>query len=178
MITITILLLAVVLLVTLLVLSQRRARGSNALDDLLSETRSVDIEAFRNLVDPREENYLRTRLSTREFRTIQRERMLAATEYVRAASYNSGVLMRLGEATRHHADPEIARAGQELVNSATQLRLYSLLAMGKLWTLICLPGAALSLGTIADRYERVSGLAARVGRMQDPVRAARLFAAM
>ncbi len=168
----------VILLLTGALLLRRRTLPSNALEELVSQTRAVDIAAFRNLVDPDEEHYLRRKLSPREFRSIHRERMIAATEYVRAASHNAMILMRLGEATRHHADPEIARTGQELVNNATQLRLYSLLAMAKLYTVICLPNAALSLGAMADRYERVSGLAARVGRMQDPVRAARLFATM
>lgn len=176
--TFIILFLVVLLLSTLIFSSVKRARSSNALESLLSRTRSVDIEAFRNLIDPEEESFLRRQLPGSEFRSIRRERMLAATEYVRAASFNASVLIRLGEAARHHRDPEIARAGQELVNTATQLRLYSLLALCKLWALILLPSTALSLGAIADRYEKVSGLAARVGRMQDPVRSARLFAAM
>jgi hypothetical protein len=167
-----------ILLLTIALLLRRRAHPSNALEALVSQTRAVDIDAFRNLVDPDEERYLRRQLSAREFRSIHRERMMAATEYVRTASHNAMILMRLGEATRRHPDPEIARTGQELVNNATQLRLYSLLAMAKLYTVICFPNAALSLGAMADRYERVSSLAARVGRMQDPVRAARLFAAM
>ena len=119
------------LLILGLLLSRRRVH-SNALEELVSQTRAVDIEAFRNLVDPDEELYLRRQLSPREFRSIHRERMMAATEYVRAASHNAMILMQLGEATRQHADPEIARTGQELVNNATQLRLYSLLAMAKL----------------------------------------------
>jgi hypothetical protein len=168
----------ILLLVMLAVVHRRKNAHANALNDLLSQTRAVDIEAFRNLVDPAEERYLREHLSGAEFRSVHRERMFAATEYVRAASHNAAVLMRLGEATRHHADPEIARAGHELVDNATQLRLYSLLALAKLWTAICLPNASLSLASMADRYERVSGLAARVGRMQDPVRASRLFAVM
>jgi hypothetical protein len=169
---------AAILLLTIGFLVWRRAVPSNVLEELVSQTRAVDVEAFRNLVDPEEELYLRRQLSDREFRSVHRERMMAATEYVRAASFNAALLTRLGEATRHHADPEIARVGQELVNNATQLRLYSLLALVKLYAVICLPNAAVSLGAMADRYERVSGLAARVGRMQDPVRAARLFATM
>jgi hypothetical protein len=176
MITFIVLIIAALLLLILGLFSRRRAVSSNVLDEVVSKTRAVDIDAFRNLVDPEEEHFLRRQLSGREFRSVHRERMLAATEYVRAASYNASILMRLGEATRHHADPEIARAGQELVDSSIQLRLYALLALGRLWTVICLPNTNLSLGAMADRYERVSGLAARVGRMQDPVRAARLFA--
>jgi hypothetical protein len=178
MITFIIFALAAFLLLMIAILGRKRSVHLSGLEDLLSRTRSVDVEAFRNLVDPEEERYLRRQLSGREFRALHRERMMAATEYVRAASFNAALLMRLGEATRHHADPEIARSGQELVNNATQLRLYSLLALAKLYAVICLPNAAVSVGAMADRYERVSGLAARVGRMQDPVRAARLFATM
>jgi hypothetical protein len=55
--------------------------GRNAsvrLEDLAQHTRPVDIDAFRNLVDPKEEAYLRANLLPTEFRTIQRERMGAA----------------------------------------------------------------------------------------------------
>ncbi|PYV47185.1 MAG: hypothetical protein DMG94_07095, partial [Acidobacteria bacterium] len=51
------------------------------LDQLASRLQAVDVDAFRNLIDEREEEYLREHLPQREFRGIQRERKLAAIEY-------------------------------------------------------------------------------------------------
>ncbi len=46
----------------------------------------VDLEAFENLTDPEEEQYLRANLSPAEFRGVQRSRIRAAKMYVIALS--------------------------------------------------------------------------------------------
>lgn len=136
------------------------------------EALPVDIEAFRNLVDPGEEEFLRSSLSPREFRTVQRERLKAAAEYVQAAWYNAGILLGQGEATRHHADPEIAVAGQQLVDSAIRLRLYCPLVVMKLRVATLLPGTSLSFGPLLERYDKLRGAASLVGRLKEPSRPA------
>src|SRR2546421_5246853 len=101
------------------------ARGKTSaigdLDDLAGRTRPVDIDAFRNLIDPAEEEFLRENLPAGEFRVIQRERLRAAVEYVSCAAHNAAILVRLGESARLNLDPKIAEAGQQLL--ATPLRL-------------------------------------------------------
>ncbi len=54
-----------------------RARGVD-LERAVNDFRSLDVEAFRNLVDPAEEAFLRDNLSPRKFRAIKRQRMWAA----------------------------------------------------------------------------------------------------
>jgi hypothetical protein len=128
-------------------------------DDLIGHTRPVDIDAFRNLIDPAEEDFLRRNLPTGEFRVIQRERLRAAVEYVSCAAHNAAVLVRLGEAARASSDPKIAQAGRQLLDSALRLRLYALLSMIRLYLGIAFPGAHLSAGSLADNYQHLSTLA-------------------
>ncbi len=160
----------------------RAVRGQSVavrqVDDLSPHLRPVDVEAFRNLVDPAEEVYLRRHLPPREFRKIQRERFWAATEYVSAAAHNAAILLRLGEAARRSPDPQIAQAAQQLVDCAVRLRLYAFLVQAKLYVGILLPGSRFSPTGIADTYQQLNGLLIHLGRLQYPSRGARISAAL
>lgn len=139
-----------------------------AVDDLVRRTRSVDIEAFSNLMDPEEESFLRSNLAPHLFRSVRRERLLAATEYVRAVSLNAAILLRIGEAARHDSDPEIVRAGQELANSAVRLRLHCSLVLLRLWTNLLFPQAGLPSIPLVERYQHLGSLARRLGQLRHP----------
>ncbi len=67
-------------LVLILRLGNGHGRSGGNLDELAARLRPIDVDAFRNLIDEREAEYLRARLSPKEFRSIHRERMLAAVE--------------------------------------------------------------------------------------------------
>ncbi|SRR6266446_9376284 len=168
--------LVLISLMALLLMYAIRGRTSTVaeLGDLVGRTRPVDIDAFRNLIDPAEEDFLRENLPAGEFRVIQRERLRAAVEYVSCAAHNAAVLLRLGEAARRSRDPKIARAGRQLLDSALRLRLYALLSMIRLYLGIAFPGAHLSAGRLADNYQRLSSLACHLVFMQHPDRASRL----
>src|SRR5262249_6865961 len=126
-----ILVLLAVLAVVILVRTARvRAVANRNLEDLTRQIRSGDVEAFRNLVDPAEEEYLRSHLSGREFRRVQRQRLWAAAEYVHSASRNAALLAAVGEAARSSPETLVAEAGSRLVESASQVRLFALQATG------------------------------------------------
>ena len=144
------------------------------MDDLAGRTRPVDLEAFRNLVDPAEEDYLRSNLSPRQFREVQRERMRAALEYVRNAAHNAAFLLRMGEAATQNADPRIAQAGSQLIDSALRLRAYALLSPPSSMFAWYFLEARLSYGRLADNYQHLSALAGQLTLMQHPTQAARL----
>src|ERR1035441_6156961 len=74
----------------------------------------IDLEAFENLTDPEEEQFLRANLAPTEFRGVQRSRIRAARLYVTALSENAGVLVTVGQSALSHADPQIAATGQEI----------------------------------------------------------------
>jgi hypothetical protein len=174
--TVTLILVLLGLVALLFMVRIAKGRGSTMAStaDLIGSIRPVDVNAFRNLIDPAEEEFLRTNLSPPEFRKVQRERLRAAMEYVLCAARNAAVLVRMGEAARRSPEPSIAEAGERLVDSAIRLRLYSFQAMLKLWLGILLPGAHISTGPVAERYERMTGLVVLLGRLQSPHRGASL----
>ncbi len=61
------------------------------LEKAVQAFRSLDIEAFRNLVDSGEEAFLRNNLSPRKFREIKRQRAWAALIYAWEAGRAAGV---------------------------------------------------------------------------------------
>ncbi len=152
----------------LLYLEGGRSSGSPAIQDLSILARPVDIDAFRNLVDPAEEDFLRVNLSPREFRAVQRERLRAAVDYIRSAARHATELLRLGEAAASQPDARIAQAGRQLVESAAHLRLLTLLVLAQLCFRIALPTTRLSYARLVDRYQRLSGLAGQLIVMQRP----------
>ena len=113
------------------------AKGHLSTDDnlekLASQLRHVDVSAFCNLIAASEQEFLRDHLPPREFRTIHRERMLAAVEYVRCAAQNAAILIRLGESARQHSDPAIRATGEKLLDSGLALRLYAFRLVPRLY---------------------------------------------
>lgn len=170
----TLIFVALAILLLLLYLEGGRNSSLHRLDDLAGRTRPVDLEAFRNLVDPGEEDFLHSSLLPRQFRAVQRERMRAALEYVRNAAHNAAFLLRMGEAATQSADPRIAQAGRQLIDSALRLRAYALLSAAKLYVRMVFPEARLSYERLADKYQHLSALASQLTLMQHPTQAARL----
>lgn len=156
------------------------ARGNaaavNDIADLQSRTQPVDLLAFRNLTDPEEERFLHDRLSPREFRTVQRERLRAAIAYLDIVAANAAVLLRLGEAARSSSNPPIAEAGLHLVNQALKVRLYALSARAQLWAAFLWPGLPVSPQAVSDLYQQLTGSVSRLGYLQNSHPARRIAA--
>jgi hypothetical protein len=169
-ITIVLVLFALLALVVLTFAARGRSEQIANVTELQGKIRTVDVLAFRNLVDPEEECYLRENLPQREFRIIQRERLWAAIEYVQCVAANAAILLRLGEAARLNADPEIAKAGQELVESASKIRILSLSVNLKLRVRLVVPRLHVSPAAVSNSYESLTGLAGRLGRLQHRTR--------
>jgi hypothetical protein len=164
--TVILVVFGVLALACLLVLAKGRAGSITNSEDLTKQLRAVDVEAFRNLTDPDEEQYLRANLPGAKFRKVHRERLLAAIEYVSGAAQNAVILMRLGDAARHSADPAMADAGEKLVDTAIRLRLYAFHAMAKLYLALILPGPRVSPARIAESYEQMTRLVVLLGCFQ------------
>ncbi len=145
-----------VVLAFLFHLAKGRALTTGQLENPSQHLRSVDVEAFRNLIDPAEEEFLRVRLLPAEFRRIQRERLRAAVEYVWAVAQNAAILLQVGQGARQSSDRETAASGQNLVEAAFRLRLYALQALMVLYLGILLPGRRISVVRIAEGYEQMT----------------------
>ncbi len=139
--------------------------------ELNGNIRTVDLEAFRNLIDPGEEEFLRVNLPAHEFQAIQRQRLRAAIDYLIAVSHNAALLLHLGLSARRSPDARVAETGQNLVDNALRLRLYSALAICKLGLRIAFPSAGLQPAGIAERYQLMTDGAAQLGRLRYPTMA-------
>ncbi len=93
----------------------------------------IDVEAFRNLVDPAEDDYLRRRLTSAEFRLVQRERMRAVAAYIRTAGQNAAVLVSIGQAALASDNPQTAEAARQLVENALLLRRNAAFALLRIY---------------------------------------------
>ena len=165
-ITIILVIFAVVAIAVLLVAARGRGEQISDVEELQGKLRPVDVLAFRNLIDSKEEEFLQANLSPKLFRVIQRERIAAAIEYVNCVAQNASVLLRLGEAARSSPDPEIASAGRELVDSAVRIRIYAFSARMKLQLRFVLPDLRISPKAVSNSYENLNGLVSRLGRLQ------------
>ena len=136
----------------------------------------IDIEAFRNLVSPAENDYLLRRLPTAEFRRVQRERLRAAAAYIRVAGRNAAVLVAIGQAALSASDAATAEAARQLVDNALRLRRNSSLALLRIYVALAWPQSALAAAPIVHGYEQLSGRAMLLGRLQNPAVPVRISA--
>jgi len=157
--TLLFVLIAVALLAVFAVLATRRTKDLADLDQAFTAIRLLDIEAFRNLVDPEEETFLRARLSAQEFRRIKRERAKAALAYVKELSRVSLQFARFGDAAQRSPDPAIAASGRQIANSAIYLRLRALDASVWLAVSAAFPSFdPRSMHSLLEQYDRATYL--------------------
>jgi hypothetical protein len=160
---------ALSLLLVLYLAKGLRPKGGD-LCELTARLRPIDVKAFRNLIDEREAEYLREHLSSGDFRSIHRERMLAAVEYVWCATKNTSVLISLGEAAKQSPDPAVVIAADKLIENSQRLRLYAMRALPRMYVSMLLPRASRAPQSIAETYDAMSRLAVVLGCMQRPAR--------
>ena len=174
--TITFVLLILLALVTLILFFLRGGMPAGDLDEteISRQLRPVDLDAFRNLIDPDEEAYLRANVPLAEFRHLERQRLRAAIDYLIGVFHNSALLLHAGQAAGRSPDQRVAEAGRNLVANAFQLRLFSLLAICKLFIRIAFPEAVIQPADIVDRYQEMKDRAAQLGRLQYPSQGALL----
>ncbi|HKM46110.1 MAG TPA: hypothetical protein VJX69_00895 [Terriglobales bacterium] len=147
-----------------------RARAVD-LERAVNDFRSLDIAAFRNLVDPAEEAFLRDNLSPRTFRAIKRQRMWAALIYAWEAGRAATALAKVGQAAQRSLEPEVAASGVQVTENAFRLRWQTVRVGLHLLTEVLLPDlSSRSLPSLADQYERAAETLFRLGRFPSGVR--------
>jgi hypothetical protein len=169
----TVLLISLSSLVLVLIgirLARGRASAIKSPDDLRSQFRAVDVDAFRNLVSVVEEEFLHAELPAGVYRRVQRQRLRALLAYMSCLAGNAAVLIRMGEQARRSPDPAVAEAGTKLVNNGLHLRLQTVEVRMKLYMQIVYPGLRTRSGDLAGQYEQVTRQGVLLGRMQYPAR--------
>jgi hypothetical protein len=135
---------------------------------LAGQIQPVDVEAFRNLIDPAEDEYLRRRLPSSEFRTVQRKRLRAMAAYVQLAGRNAAVLTRIGQAALAAGDAPTVEAAERLVDSALLLRRNAAFALIKIYVALAWPNSGMAAAGVLRGYEQLNGTAMLLGRLQNP----------
>jgi hypothetical protein len=167
---------AVLALSIILRLAVTRSLQAKESTNLAVAIRPIDIEAFRNLINPAEDDYLRRRLPPAHFRVVRRERLRAMAAYVQVAASNATVLVRTGEAALATGDPRVAAAAHQLVNDALLLRRNTTVALARIYLALAWPNSGFAAVQVVDRYEQLSGAAMLLGRLQNPSVPVRLSA--
>ena len=142
----------------------------------LTAIEPLDLVAFRNLIDPREDEYLRCRLPGREFRRVQRRRLRATAVYVRTAAQNAALLVRAGQLALTSTHAPTSEAARQMVDQALRLRRNATFALFRIHCAWVWPTAGLAGAPILDGYHRLAGSAMLLGRLQNPSAAVRISA--
>jgi len=150
---------AILLLITFATFALRRSRELPEPGPAVTAIQSLDIEAFRNLVDPAEEAYLRRNLPPNEFKKIKRERIKAAFAYVHALSKASLDLARFGGEAQQSSDAALVASGRQIANSAIHLRLRVMDANLRLTLAVVFPAFdPRPLHSLVSQYDRAKHL--------------------
>lgn len=169
--SILIAILAVLALVIFVLLVRSQLHKPANLDELRARLQPIDVKAFRNLIDEHEEEFLRKRLQGSQFRSIHRERMLTASEYVRCAARNAAILIQLAEAAKFDSDPAVVDAALKLQETAFQVRLNAYRALPRFYVRILAPGLKGVPQSLAETCDRLSRQAVILGCLRQPERA-------
>lgn len=170
--------LLVLLVVAILLL---RFAGSHrisisSLDELAGQTQTVDLPALQNLTDANETRFLRQNLSPARFRIVQRERNLAAAEYIRHIYHNAAVLIQFGQLGLANPDPQLAEAARVMVERAAHVRLMATLVLMKLYARSVIPAVPFAADDIFRDYRNLTDSALLFTRLQRPAFAGRVGA--
>lgn len=134
------------------------------LEKAVRDFRSLDIVAFRNLVDPAEDTFLRDSLSPKKFRRIKRQRAWAAILYAREVGKAATALAKVGQVARRSPDAKVATSGVQLTENAFRLRLQTVDVTLRLLTGVLLPGLqSPTLRPVIEQYERAAETLFQVG---------------
>jgi hypothetical protein len=133
-----------------------------------SRIHPIDLDAFRNLADPAEDDYLRRRLIPSEYRRVRRLRLRALAAYVQIAGQNAALLVRTGQSALDSADPKTATAAHELINEALLLRRNAIFAMFRIYVAWTWPNAGFAAASLLNGYRQLDGSAMLLGRLQNP----------
>ncbi len=136
---ITVFLVGVILLMGIYTVLQFLGKfPARTIDDVRPYLRAIELQEFEELLDPANEANFKFRLSPADFRQLQRKNIHLMREFLLRMSHNALVLIEwgnvewVGPAQRADSDKDRRRIAQELVQAATELRLYSVLALLKL----------------------------------------------
>lgn len=143
---------------------------------LTQQIQPLDLEAFRNLTNPSDDEFLRRRLPATEFRRVRRARLRATSAYVQVAGRNAAVLVRLGQKALASSDANTFVAAHRLVDQALLLRRNCAFALIRIQVALAWPIPNQVAAPVLHGYEQLNGSALLLTRLQNPAAPLRISA--
>ena len=144
-----ILVLSAVAVVSLLAIARAGVPKICSEEELEARILPVDLAALANLYDPEQIQYVRSRLTSREFALYEKERGRVLIEYVKRISANSALL--IGFAHSVELNRATGSAG-DLLMLALKVRVRSLLTLALLYLKTLIPQASIELDGLVFSY--------------------------
>jgi hypothetical protein len=163
-------------LIVILGISFSRALQVSGDASVSKRVQPLDVDAFRNLIDPTEREYLRSRLPGAEFREVQRQRLRAMAAYVQVAGRNAAVLVNMAQGGLASSDAHTAEAARQLIDGALLLRRNAAFALLKIYIAMAWPDWDMAAAPILNGYVQLNGAAMLLGRLQNPAEPVRISA--
>jgi hypothetical protein len=126
-------------LAALAVVVRGRISSATTLSRMHECTMHVDLNAFRNLIDPENEKFFRQWLDADQFRLFQKQLDRVALAYLRLMASNAAVVLHVSEPLRSSSDAATRVAAERVVGVALRLRINSLLAITRLRFFLIFP---------------------------------------
>jgi len=116
---------------------------SRTIDDVTPFLRPAELQELESLLDPAHEANFKLRMPPQEFAEWQRKQIHLMREYLLRMSHNALVLIEWGnlemQKNEKRQEPSVPSLAHELVQAATEFRLYSILVLVKLKFWLILP---------------------------------------
>jgi hypothetical protein len=128
--------------------------------------RSVDLKAFRVLMDRDDENFLRQKLSRNAFFRLKRQRVRVTWGYVSRMSFNVKMVLQGAGRARLNADPRVVEQAATIVALAGQIRTQCLVAYAKMAMEYSFPSLQLTPARLESQYESLRDSVARLASLQ------------
>jgi|SRR5947209_12907910 len=139
--------------------------------------RSLDLQAFRTLMDRDDETFLRNKVPRWDFWRLKRRRIAVTMKYVGRIASNAAAVLQMAEAARQNADAEVAEMAAQVVDMATQIRMQCMVAFAKLTAEFLFPSLQLTPAMLAPTYQALREKVLRLGSLE-PQNAAPLATAI
>jgi hypothetical protein len=138
-----------------ILLRRRRLACGGDLDQIATRIQEVNVDNFRNLIDPAEQIYLHDHLPFLQFRRVHYERMRAAAEYLWSEAMNARLMIQLAEAAKRNAGPAVVETAERLQRNATQVCLHAYRVVPRLWLSAVVPSVDKRADLVAETYANV-----------------------
>src|SRR6266550_2912276 len=132
-----------------------RAPEIRRLEDWEANRHDVDIASFRMLLDQDEEQHLKSALSARRFRCLQRRRLRLAWRMLQLVERNTAMLMKVGQLARSSVDPVLVHQAEDLIAAALRLRVNLLLIQAYVCMKWLFPGWTAPIPVCETRYRQL-----------------------